>query len=204
MNVINPATEEVITVITPDTAATVAAKLKALRAGQKGWQTRSVKDRLAIIERFGKLVVENKAELARILTQETGKPIAQSKNEVAGSLGRIQHLMTNAEKWLAQEIITPEDATKEFITYEPLGVIANISAWNFPYNVGYNVFLYALVAGNAVLYKPSEFASLTGLEFKALLHEAGVPTDVFEVVIGTGEVGQHLLEADLDGYFFIE
>lgn len=202
MNVINPATEEVISVLTPDTAATVAAKLKALRAGQKNWQNHSVEERLAIIERFGGLVVENKPELARILTSETGKPISQSINEINGSLGRIQHLKANAEKWLESEMITPKDATVEFITHEPLGVIANISAWNFPYNVGYNVFLYALVAGNAVLYKPSEYASLTGLKFKALLHEAGVPANVFEVVIGSGAVGQYLLEADLDGYFF--
>jgi acyl-CoA reductase-like NAD-dependent aldehyde dehydrogenase len=64
------------------------------------------------------------------------------------------------------------------------------------------VFLYALAAGNAVLYKPSEFASLTGLKFKELLYEAGVPNNVFEIVIGAGEVGGHMLDADLDGYFF--
>ncbi|MEQ8581757.1 MAG: aldehyde dehydrogenase family protein [Marinoscillum sp.] len=202
MKVINPATEEVISVLTSDTAATVASKVEALRAGQKAWQNLGVKQRLDIIEKFGELVLKNKADLAQVLTSETGKPITQSLNEINGSLGRIQHLKTNAEKWLAQEIITPDDATRELIAYEPLGVIANISAWNFPYNVGYNVFLYALVAGNAVLYKPSEYASLTGLKFKSLLQEAGVPENVFEVVIGTGAVGQLLLEADLDGYFF--
>ena len=80
----------------------------------------------------------------------------------------------------------------ERITHEPLGVIANISAWNYPYFVGSNVFVPALVAGNAVLYKPSEFATLTGLSIAEMLHEAGVPRDVFVPVIGDGATGAAL------------
>jgi acyl-CoA reductase-like NAD-dependent aldehyde dehydrogenase len=68
---------------------------------------------------------------------------------------------------------------EERIAHEPLGVIANISAWNYPYFVGGNVFVPALAAGNAVLYKPSEFATLTGMHIADMLHAAGVPDDVF-------------------------
>eukprot|EP01034_Spumella_vulgaris_P018656 gene18656-23847_t len=91
---------------------------------------------------------------------------------------------------------------REVIRHEPLGVIGNISAWNYPYNVGYNVFIPALIAGNAVLYKPSEFSTLTGLKIRDLLWKAGVPENVFEAVIGTGQAGQTLLELPLAGYFF--
>ncbi len=202
MKIINPATEEVIREIEQDNKASIDAKLKALRAGQKVWAKKSVRTRLKAIEAFGKLVIENKDELAQILTQETGKPITQSRNEISGSLNRISHLSKNAEKWLQPEEFGMEGDTLELLYHEPLGVIANISAWNFPYNVGYNVFLYALVAGNSVLYKPSEYATLTGLKFKELLHRAGVPENVFDIAIGSGEVGQTLLESDLDGYFF--
>jgi acyl-CoA reductase-like NAD-dependent aldehyde dehydrogenase len=90
----------------------------------------------------------------------------------------------------------------ERISHDPLGVIANISAWNYPYFVGGNVFVPALLTGNAVLYKPSEFATLTGWHITRLLHEAGVPQDVFIPLIGTGEVGAALLEQKLDGVFF--
>ena len=100
------------------------------------------------------------------------------------------------------EVLVDEGATLEHIKYEPLGVIANISAWNFPYNVGYNVFLYALVSGNSVLYKPSEFATLTGKQFETYLHLAGIPKDVFKCVIGDGSLGEHILEANVNGYFF--
>ena len=201
MDIINPATEEIIADLPVDTQESVAEKLRKLREGQKYWSMKSVEERLQVIIKFGELIAANKEELAFVLTSETGKPITQSRNEVNGSLNRIEHLKNNAVKWLSSETVAIGDV-KESIAYEPLGLIANISAWNFPYNVGYNVFLYALVAGNAVLYKPSEFASLTGMNFKELLHQAGVPQNVFEVVIGPGEVGQYLLDVDLDGYFF--
>jgi acyl-CoA reductase-like NAD-dependent aldehyde dehydrogenase len=84
----------------------------------------------------------------------------------------------------------------------PLGVVANISAWNYPWFVGCNVILPALLTGNAVLYKPSEYATLTGLEIARLLHEAGVPQDVFNALVGEGAVGAALLEQKIDGLFF--
>ena len=90
----------------------------------------------------------------------------------------------------------------ERIGHEPLGVVANISAWNYPYFVGGNVFVPALLTGNAVLYKPSEFATLTGLHIARLLHAAGVPADVFTTLVGAGEVGAALLAQPVDGVFF--
>ena len=202
MKIINPATEETLADVIEDTQESIEGKLYTLRQGQKQWAKKSVKERLDCIVRFGELILEKKEELAKILTSETGKPIQQSLNEINGANKRIEHLKANAEKWLVEETVVAEGDTIEKISYEPLGVIANISAWNFPYNVGYNVFLYALVAGNAVLYKPSELATLTGKEFERYLIKAGVPGNVFQTVIGGGEVGQHLLDADLNGYFF--
>jgi acyl-CoA reductase-like NAD-dependent aldehyde dehydrogenase len=91
---------------------------------------------------------------------------------------------------------------EEKISYEPLGVICNISAWNYPYLVGVNVFVPALLAGNAVMYKPSEYATLTGLAIEKLLKQAGVPGNIFHIAIGTKEAGELLLELPFDGYYF--
>lgn len=201
MKIINPATEEIIDDIKVDDEKSIKEKVYKLKIGQKKWAKVPVKERIACIVQYGELAMEKIEELAHILTYETGKPLRQSKNEIKGAQNRIEHLKANAEKWLRQETILTGE-TSEKIVYEPLGVIGNISAWNFPYNVGYNVFLYALVSGNAVLYKPSEFATLTGLQFSALLWEAGIPQDVFDCAIGDGETGKLLLESDLDGYFF--
>jgi len=201
MKIINPATENIIKEVVEDNQASVENKIKSLRAGQSQWSNTAVKDRLACIIKFGGLVMDNLDDLASVLTAETGKPMQQSKNEIIGAQNRIDHLASNLEKWLQEEIVIEGD-TSEKITFEPLGVIANISAWNFPYNVGYNVFLYALATGNAVLYKPSEYATLSGLKLRELLLQSGIPNNVFDCVIGDGIVGNLLLEADLDGYFF--
>ena len=202
MTIINPATGAIISTIESDTRETLNAKLEALRQGQKSWAKKTVEERLQCIKQFGELIQKDKAALAKILTLETGKPLQQSLNEIQGAQNRVDHLSKYAQQWLSPENLVEEGATLEKIKYEPLGVIANISAWNFPYNVGYNVFLYALVAGNSVLYKPSEFAALTGKEFESYLHQAGVPKDVFQCVIGDGSLGQQILESNVDGYFF--
>src|SRR6185369_7491327 len=117
-------------------------------------------------------------------------------------IARIQWLTDNAMKYLSDEVMTQEKDLTEKIVYEPLGVIANISAWNYPYLVGVNVFVPALLAGNAVLYKPSEYSTLTGLEIERLLKEAGVPKDAFHVAVGGRNVGEIILNLQLDGYFF--
>jgi acyl-CoA reductase-like NAD-dependent aldehyde dehydrogenase len=140
--------------------------------------------------------------LASILTSEVGKPLQQSRNEIKGAITRIKWLTENAEKYLGEELMTQGPGMEEKITYEPLGVICNISAWNYPWLVGVNVFVTALLAGNTVMYKPSEYAMLTGLEIEKLLKQSGVPNGVFQLALGGGNVGEILLELPFDGYFF--
>src|SRR5205807_10123987 len=121
-----------------------------------------------------------------------------------GLLGRIDFFLAEASSVLRDEKVFADAKTKleERISHEPLGVVANISAWNYPYFVGANVFVPALIAGNAVLYKPSEYATLTGLHISEMLHEAGVPKDIFVPVIGDGATGAALLKQPVDGVFF--
>jgi acyl-CoA reductase-like NAD-dependent aldehyde dehydrogenase len=163
-----------------------------------------MKKRLDAIAKFRAAIVAREDELARTLTLEVGKPIRQSRNELKGLLGRIDFFLQEAAGTLRDEKVLDDKNGKleERISHEPLGVIANISAWNYPYFVGSNVFVPALAAGNAVLYKPSEFATLTGLKIAEMLHAAGVPDDVFVPVIGGGEIGAALLRQPIDGVFF--
>ena len=119
-----------------------------------------------------------------------------------GFLVRIDFFLAEVEAATADETVFSEGGMTERIGHDPLGVVANISAWNYPYFVGGNVFVPALLTGNAVLYKPSEFATLTGLHIDRLLHAAGIPADVFITIIGAGDVGAALLEQHVDGVFF--
>jgi acyl-CoA reductase-like NAD-dependent aldehyde dehydrogenase len=202
MKIINPATEEVIKEVTEDTKETLASKMKLLRKGQQDWVMMALNERVAILKRFSELLLKNIESLAVVLTSEVGKPLQQSKNEINGARTRIKWLTENATKYLSPEVMTEDANMVEKIIYEPLGVICNISAWNYPYLVGINVYVPALLAGNAVMYKPSEYATLTGLEIEKLLKKAGVPENVFQVAVGAKETGDILLDLPFDGYYF--
>ncbi len=202
MNIINPATEKNIATLNEDSIESIGEKYKTAKAAQPNWQRKSVTDRIAIIQNFRDLLEKRIEPLAEILTSEMGKPLRQSRNEINGARGRIAFFLEHSEKWLSDEWVWQEAGLGEKISYEPLGIIANISAWNYPYLVGVNVFIPALIGGNAVLYKPSELTTLTGLKIGELLHEAGVPESIFQVVVGGKEAGEALLHLPLDGYFF--
>jgi len=202
MKIINPATEELIIEMQEDNRESVNQKFQQLQAAQPAWQQVSLAERVTVLKRFAELLEKNIEQLSSVLTSEVGKPLQQSRNEINGGRARIKWLADNTEKYLSDEIMLSEKGLEEKISYEPLGVICNISAWNYPYLVGINVFVPALLAGNAVMYKPSEYATLTGLEIERLLKEAGVPQDVFHVATGAREVGEFLLELSFGGYYF--
>ena len=202
MNIINPATEEIISEVNEDNQQTIERKFHLLHAVQKDWQKTSLPERVNILKKFAGLLENNIEQLAATLTAEVGKPLLQSRNEINGAKARIKWLTDNAATYLADETMSNENGMEERIVYEPLGVICNISAWNYPYLVGVNVFVPALLAGNAVMYKPSEYATLTGMEIEKLLKQAGVPENIFHVAVGAAGVGEILLGLDFDGYFF--
>jgi len=203
MKITNPATGLVIAEVAADNVAAVRRKYEAARAGQRRWADVPLRKRLEAIAGLRERVVATQEKLAQTLTQEMGKPIRQSRNELTGLLGRLDFFVQESARALREEkIFADGNKMDERITHEPLGVVANISAWNYPYFVGSNVFVPALVAGNAVLYKPSEFATLTGLAIADMLHDAGVPRDVFIPVVGDGATGAALTRQPVDGIFF--
>jgi len=204
VKIINPATGALVRDVPADGQKAVRAKYDRARAAQPRWAAQSIRKRIDTIRKFKELIVERQETLARTLTEEVGKPIRQSRNELKGLLGRLDFFLAESARALRDETVLADAGLKleERISHEPLGVIANISAWNYPYFVGSNVFVPALIAGNAVLYKPSEFATLTGLRIADMLHTAGVPDDVFVAVVGDGATGAALLRQPIDGVFF--
>ena len=198
----NPASGALIAELPADDAASVATKAAAARAALPAWGRVPMAQRLAMIERLRASLVAEIETLAATLTQEVGKPISQSRNELRGVLPRIDFFLEQAQAAIADEHVFDGGGMHEQITHIPLGVVANISAWNYPYLVGCNVIVPALLTGNAVLYKPSEYATLTGGHIARLLHAAGVPADVMQCLVGDGSVGAALLEQRVDGVFF--
>lgn len=202
LSVINPATGEVIAELAQDTPETIAQKAEAARGAQAAWAARPLAERVAVIQSFRERVADQVDALAAILTSEVGKPLQQARNEVKGTLGRLDFFVEHVEQLLGADRVLDTEAMREEISWDPLGLVVNISAWNYPWFVGSNVFLPALLTGNAVLYKPSEYASRTGLRIAELLWESGVPREVFAPVIGAGQTGATLLQQEADGVFF--
>jgi acyl-CoA reductase-like NAD-dependent aldehyde dehydrogenase len=205
LKVINPATEELLAELEEDDADALARKTAAARAAQPTWAGRPLTERLTAVCRFGELLQSRRDSLALTLTGEVGKPIRQSRSELTGMQGRIDFFLAHTATAIEDEVVLPSSSSapmEERISHEPLGIVANISAWNYPYFVGSNVYLPALLTGNAVLYKPSEHATLSGLAMAALLHEAGVPREIFQPIVGAGETGRTLIEQDIDAVCF--
>jgi acyl-CoA reductase-like NAD-dependent aldehyde dehydrogenase len=203
LQVVNPATGRVLEELDEDTPDSLRRKAWVARESQPAWAARPVAERVECARRFGELLAAEREVLAATLTSEMGKPISQSRNEINAMAARIGFFVAHTEAAIADEVMLREDTgAEERIRWEPLGVVANVSAWNYPYFVGSNVFLPALLTGNAVLYKPSEFATLTGMAIADLLYRAGVPREVFACIVGAGPVGEALLEQRVDGVFF--
>ncbi|MEO0350409.1 MAG: aldehyde dehydrogenase family protein [Cyanobacteria bacterium P01_A01_bin.15] len=210
LSIINPATEQLIKEIPVDDGAAIADKVKRARNAQPAWAARPLTERIEAIKTFRDALIEQADSLAATLTAETGKPITQAKNEILGTPPRIDFFIENVAQVLSAQRVYQDPwqaipgtgQLEEILSYDPLGVIANISAWNYPYFVGSNVFIPALLTGNAVVYKPSEIAAMTGGAIAALLHKSGIPQDIFIPIIGTGIAGATLLEQPIDGVFF--
>ena len=202
LNVYDPATGELISTLPADDAVSVAAKAAQARIAQAAWAKVPMAERKACISRFRAGIAAELDALAAIMTRETGKPISMSRNELNGLLTRIDFFLAEMDSSTATQTVFDDGGMLEQIEHTPLGVVANISAWNYPWFVGGNVFIPALLTGNAVLYKPSEYAAMTGLAIARLLHAAGVPKDAFAALIGGAEVGSALLAQKIDGLFF--
>jgi acyl-CoA reductase-like NAD-dependent aldehyde dehydrogenase len=204
MKIENPATGALVEEIAEDTPESVANAYARARAAQPAWAATPLETRLAAVAAFRDLVTANQDALALTLTREMGKPVQQAKNELSALPGRIDFFLSKTAEVLREESVLHEadGSLDEVIAHEPLGVIANVSAWNYPWFVGSNVFVPALLTGNTVLYKPSEHASLTGRRIAELLHQAGVPKDAFIALFGRGAVGQAVVDQPVNGVFF--
>ena len=194
----NPATLEPVGVVpvTDDVAPAVAAAA----AAQSSWARTSFDERRSLLERVTEVLVARMDEIAATVTAETGKPIAESyTTELMLGVEQVAWTAKNVERVLAPERIRygiPYLAHKRArIVYEPLGVVAVISPWNFPFSIPLSQVAAAVAAGNAVVLKPSELTPLSGEWVARVFVEAGAPPSLVSVVQGGGDAGAALVRA---------
>jgi acyl-CoA reductase-like NAD-dependent aldehyde dehydrogenase len=204
---VNPASGEILREFDSATDADVRAVVARARAAQTAWNELGVRRRIAILREFQGLLHERKSEVAALITREAGKPLVEALlTEVLVVLDATRFCVENAFAFLrAQPVPHGNLAMKTkagHILRQPHGVIGIISPWNYPFSIPATESLSALVTGNAVVLKPSELTSLTALELSSLLHEAGVPKDVFQVIVGDAAAGSALMNAGIDKLVF--
>jgi acyl-CoA reductase-like NAD-dependent aldehyde dehydrogenase len=185
----------------------VQAAVARARSAQAEWEALSVGKRTAILRNFQTLLHETKSEVATLITREAGKPYVEALlTEVLVVLDANRFLIENAQNFLREQPVPHGSLAMKAkagrILREPHGTIAIVSPWNYPFSIPAVETLAALVTGNAVVLKPSEFTSLVALRLESLLHGAGVPKAVFQVIVGDGATGAALLNSEIDKLIF--
>ena len=204
---LNPATGETLREFDSTTDTDVHVVVARARAAQTAWNEFGVRRRVAVLREFQRLLHEKKSEVAALITREAGKPLVEALlTEVLVVLDATRFCVENAFSFLREQPVPHGNLAMKTktgrILREPHGVIGIISPWNYPFSIPATESLSALVTGNAVVLKPSELTSLNALELASLLHEAGVPKDVFQVIVGDGATGSALLNAEIDKLVF--
>jgi betaine-aldehyde dehydrogenase len=193
ITVLNPATEQAIAELPePGVEETDAAVARA-KAAFPAWRAVAPSDRARLLRRLATLVEEHHEELARIESENVGKPIAGARGEV-GMVAEVFHFYAGAVDKHHGETI-PVAGGVDLTFREPLGVVGLIVPWNFPLNISSWKLGPALACGNTVVLKPAELTPLTALRLAELALEAGIPEGVVNVVAGKGSVvGQRMVE----------
>ena len=204
---VNPATGEVLQELDCASEQEVRSAVERAAAAQPNWAGLGKRKRIDILRNFQANLHARKDDVAAAITREAGKPVAEALvTEVLVVLDSARFLIDNAYTLLRDEPVPHGNVAAKFKTgrlvREPHGVVGIISPWNYPFSIPSTETLAALVAGNAVVLKPSELTPLIALELASLLHAAGVPKEIFQVVIGDGAAGAALLRAPIDKLVF--
>ncbi len=199
---LNPAKNEVVWKGVSANKSQVQEAVQAARQAFTGWSGLTDSARLAIIKRFGELLLENKTRLATAISEETGRPLWETNGEVVGMIGKI----AISEKSFTERTGKVESdmaGSKAYIRHKPHGVVAVFGPYNFPGHLPNGHIIPALLAGNTVVFKPSELTPKVAQITLEVWLQAGLPKGVINLVQGEIETGIALADdKDIDGLFF--
>ncbi|MGI0049837.1 MAG: aldehyde dehydrogenase family protein, partial [Nitrososphaera sp.] len=194
---INPSTGKVIAAYDNESPEEVSRKVKAAREAFPKWKKLDLAERAEYMRRLGRVMRKNREEYARLVTEEMGKPVRQSLAEVEKCAWVCDYYAERAEVFLRDEII-PTEFRKSFVSFEPLGVVASIMPWNFPFWQVMRFAVPALTAGNVGVLKHSSVCLGSALKLEQAFKDAGFPENVFQSVIGDYRAGEALVQANID------
>ena len=184
-DVVNPATQDVIAQVPDGGPAEAHAAVEAAAGAFRCWSRLPGMERGRLLAATAQLMRERCDDLARLVTQENGKPFEEARKEVAFAAGYFRWFAEEARRVYGAMVPSPVPQQRLWVLKQPLGVVAAITPWNFPATMVTRKIAPALAAGCPVVLKPASATPLTALALAELLHEVGVPAGVVNVVVGT-------------------
>jgi alpha-ketoglutaric semialdehyde dehydrogenase len=192
---INPANGETVAEVALSTTEDVGAAVEAAAAAFEGWRKTPAPKRGEILFRAGEILVQRKEELARLMTQEMGKVLRETRGDVQEAIDMVYYMAGEGRRLFGHT--TPSELPNKFVMTlrDPVGVVAAVTPWNFPIAIPSWKVAPALIAGNTVVLKPASDTPLLAWHLVKILEEAGLPPGVLNLVMGPGgEVGRALVE----------
>jgi len=195
---INPATGEEINSYSVMETEEIKSITSYGRSAFTKWKGVDLSERALYMRKLGRVMRRNKDQYAKIITEEMGKPTRQSVAEIEKCAWVCDYYSEHAESFLRDELV-PTEFRKSFVSFEPLGVIASIMPWNFPFWQVMRFAVPVITAGNVAILKHSSVCLGSSLEIAKAFNEAGFPDGVFQVVLGDYRSGESLVQSDIDG-----
>lgn len=186
LKVYNPATGDLLATLPMDTQDEIVAKLKSGHDALVAWRNTSAYERSALISKWADLIIQHKESIAKIMTEENGKPYKESLGEVAYAVSYLTWYAEEAKRIYGRTIPAGSTNKRIVVTRQGVGLVAAITPWNFPAAMMTRKAGPALAAGCTFIVKPAEDTPLTMIRLVELAHEAGIPKDVVQCVIGEG------------------
>ncbi|WP_411823552.1 NAD-dependent succinate-semialdehyde dehydrogenase [Leptospira sp. 'Mane'] len=196
ITVINPSTFEILGTVPKSGKMETDRAIGAAKTTFPSWKKKPAKERANILQKWFRLILENKEDLARIMTLEQGKPIAEARAEIVYAASYIEWFSEEAKRFYGDIIPSHKTDNRIFVLKEPIGVVGTITPWNFPSAMLARKIAPALAAGNTVVSKPSELTPYSAFALAVLGERAGIPKGVWNIITGDPvSIGASLLES---------
>lgn len=195
---VNPSTLELLGEVDVSSAKEIRDKVRQAKQAKQGWYQIGVKGRIKYLRRVVELFTKRQEEFAKLIANEMGMPLTQSRYDVSGAVEFLEWYLDNAEKYLAPEVVHKDTKQIHTVHRVPVGVVAAITPWNFPASNFVWMCGQNLAVGNTIVFKASEEVPLCGKLIEEVFVAAKLPTGVFSEVYGAGDVGEMLANEDID------
>jgi succinate-semialdehyde dehydrogenase/glutarate-semialdehyde dehydrogenase/succinyl-CoA reductase len=200
LKTINPATEEIINRYEIMTKEQIDDKVKKAQNTFQDWKKNANK-RTDLLHDFANELKKENENLARIATNEMGKPIKEARSEVEKCAWVMEYYADNGQILSTDEIVNT-DARKTVIKFQPIGVIGSIMPWNFPYWQALRFAAPSLIIGNTIVLKPASATMQCGIEIEKTFNKAGLPQGVFQTLVGDSSIAESLIDSNVNAITF--